>query len=152
MRKLVIADRGCGRLGKSAAVKCVYYLLKNEGYTLESAEWQGMEGIGDIKAIFTIDGVKVGIESQGDPGYDMESTIEEFVEKGCKIIVTACRTKGITFNKVRDYLGNILGYDIVWSAHDVFPGQKDIKILNNLNHNYAQRVKDIIQGRIRGDL
>ena len=152
MKRLVIADRGCSDLGKSAAVKCVYYLLKSEGYRLELEKWQYREEYGDIKAIFNFDGVKVGIESQGDPGYDMESTIDEFVEKGCEIIVTACRTKGSTFVKVRDYLGKELGFDIVWSAHDVYPGQKDIKILNNLNHNYAQRVKGIIEGRIRGDL
>ena len=152
MKRLVIADRGCSELGKSAAVKCVYYLLKSEGYALELEEWQYQEEYGDIKAVFNIDGVKVGIESQGDPGYDMVPTIKEFVQIGCGIIVTACRTKGDTFNIVRDYLGKDLGFDIIWSAHDVFPGQKDNNILNNLNQNYALRVKGIIDGRLRGNL
>lgn len=152
MKRLVIADRGCGGLGKSSAVKSVYYLLKSEGYELELEEWQGWEEYGDIKAIFLLNGVKVGIESQGDPDSKMEGTIDEFIERGCEIIVTACRTKGSTFTKVRDYLGKELGFDIIWSAHDVFPGQKDKNILNKLNHNYAKRVKGIIEGRIQGVL
>ncbi len=152
MKRLVIADRGCGGLGKSSAVKSVYYLLKSEGYEPELEEWQGWEEYGDIKAIFLINGVKVGIESQGDPDSKMEGTIDEFIERGCEIIVTACRTKGSTFTKVRDYLGDKLGFDIIWGAHNVFPGQKDINILNRLNNNYAQRVKGIIEGRIQGVL
>lgn len=152
MKKLVIANRGCGGLGKSSAVKSVYYLLKSEGYEPELEVWQGWEEYGDIKAIFLIKGVKVGIESQGDPDSKMEGTIDEFIERGCEIIVTACRTKGSTFTKVRDYLGKELGFDIIWSAHDVFPGQTDQNILNKLNNNYAQRVKGIIDGRIKGVL
>ena len=72
MNKLVIANRGAGGIGKSTSVKAVYYLLKSKGYQLISETWQYEEEIGDIKAIFDINGVKVGIESQGDPGYDME--------------------------------------------------------------------------------
>lgn len=41
MKRLVIADRGCGGLGKSSAVKSVYYLLKSEGYEPELEVWQG---------------------------------------------------------------------------------------------------------------
>jgi hypothetical protein len=152
MKRLVIANRGCGGLGKSSAVRSLFYLLKREGYELEQEEWQGWEEYGDIKAIFLINGVKVGIESQGDPDSKMEGTIDEFIERGCEIIVTACRTKGSTFIKVRDYLGKELGFDIIWSAHDVFPGQTDQNILNKLNDNYAQRVKGIIDGRIKGVL
>lgn len=150
MRRLVIADRGCGGIGKSTAIKSVYSLLKSEGYKLELEEWQGWDESGDIKAIFNIDGVKVGIESQGDPDSKMEKTIDSFIEEGCEIIVTACRTKGDTYTKVRDYLGKDLGFDIIWSAHDVFHGQADASVLDNLNKNYAVRIKGIIEGRIKG--
>jgi len=88
MNKLVIANRGAGYIGKSSSVRSVYQLLKDNGHKLLVEEWQGK----DIKAIFEINGVKVGIESQGDPDSQMEPTMEAFVDAGCEIIVTACRT------------------------------------------------------------
>ena len=145
MKKLVIANRGCSNLGKSASIIKVYELL-NLKYGNVFFKPQG----GDVSAIFVIDGHKVGIESQGDPGYEMEDTIKFFVNEGCEIIVTACRTKGTTFTTVRDYLGGEEGFDIIWSAHDVFRNYHDQEVLDQLNKNYAQRVVGIIEGRISG--
>ena len=68
-------------------------------------------------SIFDMNGVKVGVESAGDPGSNMESTMESFVESGCAVIVTACRTRGNTFDKVKDYLGRDNGYSILWLTH-----------------------------------
>ena len=146
MKKLVIANRRAGGIGKSASVKAVYDRLISKGYTLITKEPQG----GDIKAIFDINGVKVGIESQGDPRYDMEKTMEEFVEVGCDIIVTACRTKSDTYLKVIDYLGKENGYDILWAAHYVYqsPGADNTRDL--LNTRYAQQVFQLIEERIAG--
>lgn len=150
MNKLVIANRGAGGIGKSASVKAVYYLLKSKGYQLISETWQYEEEIGDIKAIFDINGVKVGIESQGDPGYDMEKTMEEFVGTNCDIIITSCRTRLDTYHKVTDYLGEENGYDILWAAHYVYqaPGADKTRAL--LNSRYAQQMYQLIQDRING--
>jgi len=152
MKKLVIANRGAGGIGKSASVKAVYYLLKNRGYHSILEEWQYEAETGDIKAIFDIRGVKVGIESQGDPGYDMKEAMEELVEAGCEIIVTACRTKSDTYHKVTDYLGDENGYDILWAAHYVYlaPNADDTRDL--LNARYAQQVLQLIEDRIADKL
>ena len=152
MNKLVIANRGAGGIGKSASVKAVYYLLKSKGYLLISETWQYEEEIGDIKAIFDINGVKVGIESQGDPGYDMEKTMEEFVEVGCDIIVTACRTKSDTYHKVTDYLCEEKGYDILWAAHYVYQAPVADGTRNLLNARYAQQVLQLIEDHINGTI
>lgn len=146
INKLVIANRGAGYIGKSSSVRFVYQLLKDNGHKLLVEEWQGE----DIKAIFDINGVKVGIESQGDPGYDMEKTMEEFVGTNCDIIITSCRTRLDTYHKVTDYLGEENGYDILWAAHYVYQAPEADESRALLNARYAQQVYQLIQDRING--
>lgn len=148
MKKLVIANRGAGQIGKSTAIKAVFDLLTRKGYNLLEREFQR----GDIKAIFEISGIKVGIESQGDPDSNMEKSMEEFVKKNCSIIVTACRTKGSTYSKVAEYLGKDESFDILWYAHYVYqvPGADAIR--DKLNEAYAQQVLELIEGRINGTI
>lgn len=150
MRKLVIANRGAGQIGKSASILAVYHLLKERGFKPILEEWQYEYENGDIKAIFEINDVKVGIESQGDPGCEMEAAMEEFVEKGCEIIVAACRTKSDTYEKVRTYLGVEKGYDVLWCAHYVYPREKADSTWRILNKAYAEQVLELIQDRIAG--
>lgn len=146
MKKLVIANRGAAWIGKSAAIIEVYSLLKSMGYKILLEERQR----GDIKAIFEIGEIKVGIESLGDPGCEMEDTMEEFVNRGCEIIVTACRTKSDTFKKVTEYLGVQNGYDILWCAHYVYKAPFSEKTQRVFNQIYAKNVVQIIEGRICG--
>lgn len=146
MRKLVIANRGAGGIGKSSAIKAVYQLLKDKGYKPDEEVWQG----GDIKAIFKINGVKVGISSQGDPGSSMEDNMEDFVKKECGIIVTACRMKGDTYRKVYCDLGEEQDYDIIWYGHYVYQVLKAEEIHKIFNLRYAEHVVKLIEERISG--
>lgn len=150
MKKLVIADRGASGIGKSAAIKSVYYLLKKKGFEIVKEEWQYQEEVGDIKAVFMVKGVMVGVESQGDPDHDMETTMEEFVNDGCDMIVTACRTKSDTYKKVKDYLGIENGYDIIWYAHYVYKAIGQDLTREELNRKYAEQVIELIEKRISG--
>ena len=152
MRKLVVANRGVGQIGKSASILAVYHLLKDRGFKTILETWQYEYENGDIKAIFDINGVKVGIESQGDPNCEMEDAMEEFVAEGCEIIVTACRTKSATYEKVRDYLGAKNNYDILWCAHYVYHGVGADVVKDTLNEVYAEHVLKLIQDRIAGVL
>ncbi|MBQ0088862.1 MAG: hypothetical protein KBT27_05990 [Prevotellaceae bacterium] len=146
MRKLVIVNRGCGGIGKSSAIKAVYQLLKDKGYNPDEEVWQG----GDIKAIFEIDGVKVGISSQGDPGSCMKDNIEDFVKMECEIIVTACRMKGDTYRKVYYELGEEQDYDIIWYGHYVYQVLEAEEVQENFNKRYAEQVVKLIEERIAG--
>lgn len=149
MNKLVIADRGASGIGKSAAVREVFYQLSRK-YKPKLEEWQYEKDKGDIKAIFEIEGVYVGIESQGDPGFDMEKTIDEFVEKyKCDIIVTACRTKGSTYQKINTFMRNN-GYDILWYAHYVYQGKDTSNAWEAFKVTYAEKVVELIKERIAG--
>ena len=62
--RTIIAVRGVANQGKSASIKIVYSLLR-ELYPAAKIEELNI-GV-DITVVITIDGVKVGIESQGDP-------------------------------------------------------------------------------------
>ncbi len=135
-------------MGKSPSVRNVYYTLKRKGYSTLLEQWQGEPEVGDIIAIFDVRGVKVGIESQGDPGCDMEATMEAFVQKGCDIIVTACRTKSTTYDKVWKYLGKEQGYDILECPNYRYSDTGANETLDALNQIYAEHVVRLIEDRI----
>lgn len=147
MRKLVIANRGAGGIGKSSAIKAVYWLLKKDmGIEPDVEVWQG----DDIMAVFDINDVKIGISSQGDPDSWMESNMDDFVKKECGIIVTACRMKSHTYQKVYDYLGEDNDYDIIWYGHYVYQVLGAEEIQEIFNQRYAEQVVMLIEERIAG--
>lgn len=121
-------------------------MLKDKGCKVVEEVWQG----GDIKAIFDINDLKVGISSQGDPDSCMESNMEVFVNAGCEIIVTACRMKGDTYRKVTDYLGKKNDYDIIWYGHYVYQVLGTEEVHENFNKTYAEQVVKLIEERIAG--
>lgn len=102
-------------------------------------------------AIFDVNGVKVGVSSQGDPNSCMEGNMEAFVKKGCDIIVTACRMKGDTYRKVADYLGEKNDYDIIWYSHCVYQVLGAEEVHKTFNKAYAEQVVKLIKERMSGD-
>ena len=148
MRKLVIANRGAGGIGKSSAIKAVYWLIKKDmGIEPDVEVWQG----DDIMAVFDINDVKIGISSQGDPGSCMKENMELFEDKfECGIIVTACRMKGDTYHKVTDYLGEKKHYDIIWYGHYVYQVSGAEEIQEIFNQRYAEQVVKLVEERIAG--
>lgn len=148
MRKLVIANRGAGGIGKSSAIKAVWQLLKKDmGIEPDVEVWQG----DDIMAVFDINDVKIGISSQGDPDSCMEKNMEDFVrDYHCGIIVTACRMKSDTYHKVVDFLGEDNDYDILWYGHYVYQVSGAEEIYEIFNKAYAEQVVKLIKERIAG--
>ena len=98
-KKTVIACKGIGGQGKTTALKKLYERIK-EKYPKMSPQTFLIDKNGDIKVIFTIQGVKIGFETQGDPSSRITGSIDDFVNEGCELIVCACRTKGETYNKL----------------------------------------------------
>jgi hypothetical protein len=112
--KEVIALRGTKNKGKSQIVKKVPDLLlaKYRGAKVENLIPQSRSL--DIKVLITINEVKIGIESQGDPRPGrLPESITEFVKLGCDIIICATRTSGGTQTAVKNLKAHF-GYDIVW--------------------------------------
>lgn len=139
MKKIVFANCGAGKQGKSSSVKEVYHLL-NSKYKAKML----IDGA-DVKATFLINGVLVGLESQGDPYSRMFQSLDDFVSMGCDIIVCACRSSGGTRRKVQS-LAN-LGYQIVWAQND---RTEDSTLYSHLNNMYARKIVDLILDRIAG--
>ena len=137
MNKVVIANWGGEKQGKSASVKNVFYLLKDK-YAYEVFNDRG-----DIKAIVEIKGVKVGIESQGDPGSRLFRSIDDFLAAGCNIIVCACRSRGKTAEKVASLKDN--GYEVIWTQNDRTNAAELHSFLNQL---YAEKVVKFLEAGI----
>jgi Cdc6-like AAA superfamily ATPase len=108
--KKVIVLKGIRNVGKSQTIKKVYKLLLK---SYPSAKIQEKFIGVDIRVVLTINGTKIGIESQGDPGINgrLKKSLDYFVELNCQIIICATRTYGQTVdavNKLKD------SYGITW--------------------------------------
>ncbi|MBN2589865.1 MAG: hypothetical protein JXA96_08375 [Sedimentisphaerales bacterium] len=106
--KKVIALWGCSNVGKSSTIKQVCELLLAK-YPKTKKE-HGIFRV-DIRVVLIINGVKVGIESQGDPGSRLSESLSLFAKMGCKVIVCATRTKGQTVDAVNKLKPN---YEVIW--------------------------------------
>jgi ABC-type multidrug transport system ATPase subunit len=106
--KTVIGLYGPANAGKSATLRKVYELLKakhpNAPVTHEIINH-------DVRAIFNINGHRIGLESQGDPGSRIFTSISLFVREECEIIVCATRTRGQTVEVIENLKPQ---YSIKW--------------------------------------
>jgi len=66
--------------------------------------------------VLTINGVKIRIESQGDPGSRLEESLLLFVKIKCTVVVCATRTRGQTVNAVEKLQPD---YEVIWIEQDV---------------------------------
>lgn len=110
MVRKVIALWGVANVGKSDTVKKAYELLISK-YANALTGHQILAAGADIKAILTIRGVKVGIESQGDPGGRLEKSLSLFVQAQCRVIICATRTRGQTVKAVEQLEPS---YQVIW--------------------------------------
>jgi hypothetical protein len=95
----VFALQGPGNCGKSTTLVSLYNAVRSK---YPSATVQIVHnGTADIAVIISgVNGLVVGIESQGDPGSRLQNTLSTFVGAKCDIIFCACRTRGMTVDWV----------------------------------------------------
>ena len=106
--KKIIALRGVANRGKSCTLKKVYHLLI-EKYPDCNIEY--LKDRVDIRAVLTVNDVKIGLESQGDPGSRLFKSLKLFVTLECQIIICATRSRGATVDAVNNLEGT---YEILW--------------------------------------
>jgi len=94
------ALQGRGKTGKTSTLKEVFNLLSQK-YPLAVTEV--IRQTSDIKIIMLINGIKVGIESEGDPNGRLEESLHDFVQSNCNVIFCAVRTRGMTVGWVNHY-------------------------------------------------
>ncbi len=100
MTRKAIALSGKSNMGKSATIKNVYALLTKK-YGVSNPQVLHETGK-DISAIIIIKGVKIGIESEGDPGGRLKISLELFLAESCHVIICSMRTKGSTVRAVEN--------------------------------------------------
>lgn len=94
----VIALKGRSNIGKTSTLKELIKLLtekynpSNEDYLIDGA---------DVRVIYTINGKKVGIETQGDPYSRLPKSLNLFKNENCQLIICACRSSGATVEAVK---------------------------------------------------
>lgn len=144
MKKTIIAIWGDASQGKSSSIREIANLITF--YFPGSTLTYLIQGPVDIKAIATINGIKIGIESQGDPNSRLRQSLSEFIAEGCEIIICATRTRGDTVDAVNELFINHR-YDIIWTSN-LFSNEKDINYLNTTFANHILSVVADIINRV----
>jgi hypothetical protein len=109
--KNVIALMGTSKRGKSQTIRTVVEMLTAK-YPEAKIEHNHTTKA-EIRIVLTVNGLKIGIESQGDPsGRLIRESLDLFVKIGCDLIICATRTSGATKNRV-DALHS-QGFDVHW--------------------------------------
>jgi hypothetical protein len=149
MNKTIIGIYGRGQEGKSTTIKNVAQLILSN-YPNATSSIDPIDYSSDILLIITIGVIKIGFESQGDPGSRMiyANTVENLAKiELCDIIVCATRTEGETVKKV-DYVADTYDYHTIWLSSFWSPTiSKPV-----LNHLAAENIIKIIDALIIGRL
>ena len=131
MKQTIIAVYGRGGEGKSTTVKntCRTILRAFPGAIPLAHNGKPVDYRSDILVAIKIGKIKIGIESQGDPGSRMLrlDTLRYLADSNfqidgfnsglgdCQIIVCAARTSGVTVFKV-DKIAGEYGYRTLWKS------------------------------------
>lgn len=141
MKREVIALWGKAKSGKSQTIKRAYDLLRLQ-YNNAQEEHEILGDI-DIRVVLIINGVKIGIESQGDPGGRLEKSLSLFVRIGCTVIVCTTRTRGETVDIVNSLRPN---YEVLRLEQNIRLGMSEQQMSNNM---MAERIVREVQRAMR---
>ena len=142
MKKIVIANWGASKQGKTSTIKLLIEIIKqrNSGAKLD----RPITGVYDIRVIITLtSGIKIGIETAGDPGSPLEESRDEFVKNNCDVIICCTRTKGKT-ERLVDNLAIKHKYEIVWVTNY---RSNELRI-DKLNQLSAEKFYELLDRRM----
>lgn len=79
------------------------------------SEFIPIPATGDFRFVGEINGVRIGIESEGDPNSRLQEKLLELVNDfNCRIILCASRTRGETVAAVDNLVP--LGFETIWTS------------------------------------
>lgn len=147
IQKTIIANYGDWDLGKTESIILACKMLKRVATSYEVMH----EDKEDACVVLIINGVKVGICSQGDPRSCQKGWMETLVDKeNCTIILAACRHYGATADLILSYENK--GYRIFWTSnarlyeHKTNPRVAPKGILTRFNEQWATEIVNLIEG------
>jgi hypothetical protein len=149
MNKTIIGIYGRQKEGKSSTIKKVTELIL-ANYPNAAASINPIDYSKDVLLTIQLGSIKIGIESQGDPGSRMiyADTVENLARiDNCDIILCASRTDGETVKKI-DYVADTYDYHTIWLSSFWSPTIKQ-RVLNYLAAENIIRIIDaLIVGRL----
>ena len=145
MKRLFIFDSNPGEVGKSRCVKAIFHVMNHRMRMGElEMDYKVLKGSDqfankqDLKVLIQYRGVKIGLESQGDPGSRLVNSIDDFVNQyECDIIICACRTKGKDARTIKRLCKP--NYIFMPAPHMVVKKQ-DVSLYDCIAENYANVV------------
>lgn len=118
--KKIIALKGVANVGKSDTIRKVYELLLKR-YPNAKIECRNRIFRIETNVVLIIDGVKIGIESKGDPSSNLPKKLDAFKSAGCQVIICATRSKGQTVDAVLTLAKLEPKYGVLWIEQVVVP-------------------------------
>lgn len=161
MKDIIICVWNNADTGKSSSVFDVYNQLLKKGavvdstitniagytnpYTIQTAKQN------EVLTVLNYKGLRIGIESQGDPNGRQFNTLPELRKCNCNIIICASRTGGATCSLVVSTAGR--KYDLIWFSNFYFDNKpKNMPRHNSLNSFNARSVVSLIDELIAGKI
>lgn len=141
MKKIIIANWGGSNEGKSTTIKLLFNLLREE-FPSAILEPEIIDLTYDITVVMKIDGLRIGIESQGDPKSYLLKSLEYFASINCDLIICSTRNRGSTVNAVNAL--KIQGYQVIWTTNM----RSNEFNHDRLNHISARQIFDFIKTSI----
>jgi hypothetical protein len=123
--KTLLALRGAGSRGKSASL-CMLIKMIRAAYPDASFDEKRFKV--DVTLVVTINGRKIGIETQGDPNSRLTKSLKHFIEIQCKVIACACRSFGQTVEAVT--AAEASGYRVEWFEKAKIGNAQDQDVAN----------------------
>ena len=145
--KIIIANYGEPNTGKTKSIGLVYEYLSK---VAEPGSPNVLRADNDdFCAILVINGIKVGIASQGDPWSHQRVWIDLLIESGCVIIIAACRHYGATVRVIESYADD---FRIYWTCNArIYENgtdprkEPDNEILDRFNEQWATEIANLIE-------
>ncbi len=143
--KNIIGLYGSSNKGKSETIRLVYGKLCNmfPDYTFHPDFIQVIPENGDICIVIIINGIIIGIESQGDPNSRIFKSLPIFAKLNCDIILCATRTRGGTVEEVKKLSND---YEINWIEKN---GEQDNKKHKINNEKIATEILDLLIDKLK---
>lgn len=143
-KKIIIALKGLSKVGKTSTIRKVYEQLKEKYPNFKIRDLKKLPV--NISSIIIIKGVKVGIESRGNPKPKrrLSESLKSFVKIGCQVIICATRTKGETVKAVKRLQG---AYEILWIKKVRLPYKKHERDNSEKAREIIRQIEKIIRSK-----
>jgi len=116
--KTILAVWNAGGKGKTESLR-EFALNLLRTYPLHVAKVPNPSTVpkkGDFRLVVEISGIIIGVESQGDPGTNLDNRLIDLVTNfNCDIIICTCRTRGKTVNAIQN-IKNTFGFQTIWTS------------------------------------